>query len=55
MWKSTHEAVRKENYTLRDVLRDANAELHRHRTLIASIKDGSVDIVRTLDKMAQRK
>lgn len=35
---STHEAVRRENYTLRDALKEANAELRKHRTLITQIR-----------------
>lgn len=41
MWKTTHEdiheAVHRENYTLRDALREANNEVRRHRKLIAEL------------------
>lgn len=50
--RSTHAAVRTENYTLRDALREANKELVRHRQLLAGIRSGSVDVVRILDRMA---
>lgn len=45
MWRSTHEKVRLENWTLRDALRESNAELLKHRRLIAGLKDGSIDLV----------
>lgn len=51
MLKSTHEAVVRENLTLRDALREANKELVKHRRLIAGIKDGSVDVVHVLNRM----
>lgn len=41
MWKATHEdvheGVHRENYTLRDALREANNEVRRHRKLIAEL------------------
>jgi uncharacterized protein (DUF3084 family) len=55
MLKSTHEAVRRENYTLRDALREANKELAKHRQLLAGIRSGQIDVVTTLDKIATRK
>jgi hypothetical protein len=45
MWRSTYEQVRRENYTLRDALREANAELLKHRKLIAGLRNGSIDLV----------
>jgi hypothetical protein len=33
-------SVQVENYTLRDALRNANAELYKHRRLIQSLRDG---------------
>jgi len=52
--KSNHVAVQRENYTLRDALREANKELAKHRQLLAGIRAGQVDIVRVLDKMSER-
>lgn len=54
MWKSSHEAVRRENYTLRDALREANHELRRHRQLIGGIRSGSIDLVRSLERMGAK-
>lgn len=51
MWVSTHEAVRLENYTLRDVLREANRELRKHKELLAGLQNGTIDIVAILDKV----
>lgn len=41
MLKSTHRKVEVENHVLRDALREANAELRKHRMLIADMRDGS--------------
>lgn len=49
--RSTHDAVRTENYTLRDALREANKELLAHRKLLAGIRSGRIDVVRILEKM----
>ncbi len=54
MFKSNHLAVQRENYTLRDALREANKELAKHRSLLAGIRAGQVDVVKVLDKMSQR-
>lgn len=53
MLRSTHEAVRRENYTLRDALREANVELARHRKLLAGIRSGAVDVVGVLERMGK--
>jgi hypothetical protein len=45
MWRSYHEAVRRENYTLRDALREANKELLKHRQLISGLRTWSIDLV----------
>lgn len=50
MWRSNHEAVRRENYTLRDALREANAELLKHRRLIGGLREGSIDLVGRFSK-----
>ena len=42
MWKSTYEAVRRENYTLRDALKEANKEILKYRRLVAGLQDGSI-------------
>lgn len=54
MLKSTHLAVQRENYTLRDALREANKELAKHRQLLSGIRSGQVDVVTILDKMRER-
>lgn len=51
MLKSSHEAVRAENYLLRDALREANAELRKHRMLIANLRDGNKDTADTLARI----
>jgi hypothetical protein len=47
------DAVRRENYTLRDALREANAELLRHRRLLAGVRAGSIDVVGALDRISR--
>lgn len=34
VWKSTYEMARRENYTLRDALREANNEVRKLRLLV---------------------
>lgn len=38
MWKSDHEAVHRENYTLRDALREANHLVRTQRTTIVQLR-----------------
>jgi hypothetical protein len=52
MLKSSHLAVQRENYTLRDALREANKELAKHRRLLSGLRSGQIDVVRTLNKIA---
>lgn len=54
VWRSEYARVTSENYTLRDVLREANNELRRHRAVLAGIRSGQVDVVRVLDKIAKK-
>jgi hypothetical protein len=54
MLKSTHEAVRRENYTLRDALREANKELQKHRALIGGLRSGAIDLAQTLTKKTEK-
>lgn len=53
--RGTHDAVQRENYTLRDALREANKELLKHRRFIAGIRSGSIDVVRSLEKISEKK
>ena len=55
MLVSTHEAVRRENYTLRDVLRETNQELAKHRRLLAGLRDGRIDVTRALEKVLEKR
>jgi hypothetical protein len=48
MLVSNHEKVRVENCLLRDALKEANAELRKHRVLLASLKQGNIE---TTDKV----
>ena len=52
--RSTHLAVQRENYVLRDALKEANKELLKHRRLIGGIRSGSVDVVGILNKMTKQ-
>jgi len=54
VWRSTYERMRRENYTLRDALREANNEIKRHRRLLADIQSGRTDVVRILEKIEAR-
>lgn len=38
--RSSYERLHRENYTLRDALREANAELHKHRMLVGGLRSG---------------
>lgn len=42
--KRKYHAIRLENYTLRDALREANKEIIKHRRLLIEIRDGRVDL-----------
>lgn len=48
------ERVRRENYTLRDALREANAELFRHRQLLASLRRGEEEATAAVEKALKR-
>ena len=48
--KSTHDQVRRENGFLRSALKEANAELYKHRMLIGGLKYQQPDIVRAVEK-----
>lgn len=57
VWARTLEQVtleygqlRTENFTLRDALREANAELVRHRRLIAGLRTGDPEVTRAIEK-----
>lgn len=49
MWKSNHEEVRRENYTLRDALRSSNQELAKHRRLIAGLRSGQTEVLKSVE------
>lgn len=51
MLRSTHDVVRRENYTLRDALREANNELRKHRTLLAGVRSQQPEILRKLESV----
>jgi hypothetical protein len=50
MWKRGHDAVARENYTLRDALRSANEELSKHRRLIAGLRTGQTEVIQQVEK-----
>jgi hypothetical protein len=50
MLKSTHRAVQAENYLLRDALKEANAELRKHRILISGLRNAHSDTVEKVMK-----
>lgn len=41
MLKSSHEAVRRENFNLRGALGQTNVELRKHRLLLGSLREGN--------------
>lgn len=53
--RSSYDAVRMENYTLRDVLSEANKELLKHRNLINALKTGQPDVVERLEAVLARR
>ncbi len=44
------ERAQRENYTLRDALREANAELLKHRTLIAGLRSGDARMTKAIER-----
>jgi hypothetical protein len=50
MLKSEHEDVRRENWTLKNALREANEELRKHRLLINGLKEGRIGVTRSFEK-----
>lgn len=44
------EQIQRENFTLRDALREANAELRRHRTLLAGLRDGDRQMTAAVER-----
>lgn len=53
MLKSTHRAVQVENHVLRDALREANAELLKHRQTIGSLAAGSREATEQLERVGE--
>lgn len=51
MWKSDHRAVEMENHTLRDALREANAEVRKHRNLLATLRTGQREATEQLERV----
>lgn len=49
-----YDALRTENYVLREALRDANAELHRHRMLIGGLRSGQSETLDKLDRVLKQ-
>ena len=55
MLKSTHRATVLENMTLRDALREANAELLKHRRTIGMLKSGERSVTEQMERVFRRK
>lgn len=53
--KDTHLAVRRENGLLREALRDANAELLKHRRLISGLSTGQTEITEAFERALKHK
>lgn len=45
VWRRSYDAVKTENFVLRDALREANNELRRYRLLVGGLRTGAIDIV----------
>ena len=58
MWpfvlRSTYERAHLENYTLRDALHAANAELHKHRLLIGGLRSGHEQTTQQMERVFAR-
>lgn len=54
VFRRDYDALKTENFTLRDALREANRELHKHRMLIGGLRAGQVEVTRTLEKVLSR-
>lgn len=49
--EAVHEGLRRENFTLRDALREANQELRSHRLLIAGLRRGDADVTSAMQRI----
>jgi hypothetical protein len=50
VWRSSHDALKRENFELRGAIRMANAELQKHRMLIVGLKTGQPEITAAFEK-----
>lgn len=48
------DALQTENFVLRDALREANAELRRHRLLIGGLREQRADVVREVERVLSK-
>lgn len=55
MLKSAHREVQVENHVLRDALREANAELRKHRQTIGALSTGQRQATEQLERVFARK
>jgi hypothetical protein len=55
MFKSNHRAVKLENMTLRDALREANNELRKHRTTLAMLGQGDSAVTVQVERVLATK
>ena len=51
VWRSSLEAARLENFTLRDALRNANEELAKHRKVLAGLRAGDRAMTEAVEKV----
>lgn len=54
MLRRNYDALKTENFTLRDALREANNELRKHRQLIGGLRDGRADTTRKLERVLSK-
>lgn len=53
-WRSTCRVLERENYSLRDALRENNAELRKYRMLVGGLRDGNSAITAAVEKIVSR-
>lgn len=51
VWRSTYDAVARENFLLRGEMGRITEELHRYRLLVAGIKAERQDVLNVLDRV----
>lgn len=52
--RRSFDRLRTENHVLRDALREASAELHKHRHLLARLRSGDAEVTAAVQRVFER-